>query len=59
MTFQHFPHINVWGRKFDLAVIGQRLTYGHHCTNLADLESPMPDTKNQPQGFIGSGEEDF
>ena len=20
MTFQHFPHTNAWGRKFDLAV---------------------------------------
>ena len=28
-------------------------------TNLVDLESPMLYTKNQPQSFLSTGEEDF
>ena len=49
MTFQHFPHINAQGRKFDLAVI--------IWTNLVELESSMLYTKIQPQSFLGSGED--
>ena len=33
--------------------------YDHHLATLADLPSPMICAKIQPQGILGSGEEDF
>ena len=39
MTFQHFPHTNAWGRKFDFAVKTSYTTI--ILTNIVDLESPM------------------
>ena len=38
---------------------GQRSTYDHRLENSLDLESQMLYTKIQPQGYLGSGEEDF
>ena len=57
MTFQQFPHTNVWGHKFDLAV--KRLKVHLQSANLVDPESSRLYTKIQPQSFLGSGEEDF
>ena len=60
MTFQHFPHINVYGRKFDFAVkkvTGQPTVI--IWTDLVDLKSSMLYNKIQLQSFLGSGEEDF
>ena len=62
MIFQHFPHTNVWGRKFDLAITRSKVNLGPSFEqNLVDLEYPMlyTYTKIQPQRFLGSGEEDF
>ena len=59
-SFQHFPHANVLGCKFDLAlkkIKGQPTPI--IWTNLVELESSMPYTNNQPQSFLGSGEDDF
>ena len=63
---QHFSHTNVW---CPYKCIGKQ-TWPQHkkvkrqCTTiilatLVDLSSPMICAKIQPQGIIGSGEEDF
>ena len=63
---QHFSHTNVWcpykciGRQ----IWPRRKKVKHQCTTvilatLVDLSSPMVWAKIQPQGILGSGEEDF
>ena len=60
MTFQHFPHTNAWGRKFDLAIkkVKGPLTV-IIWTNLVDFESSMLYAKIQPKSCLGSGEGRF
>ena len=58
MTFQHFLHINVLGRIFDLKKIkGQPTTI--IWIKLKDRVYPILYTKIQHESFLGSGEEDF
>ena len=52
-------HTNAYRSKLDLAVKGQMSMYDHHFSNLVDLPTLMICAKFQPQGILGSGEEDF
>ena len=58
--FKGFSHTNAQGSKLDLAVKKVK----QQCTTillamLVDLQSPMIPAEVQPQGMIGSEEEDF
>ena len=59
MTFQHFPHINACGRKFDRGVKRSKVNLRPSFEQTFDFESLMLYTKIQPQSFLGSEEEDF
>ena len=58
MIFQHFLHINVLGRIFDLKKIKDQPTT-IIWIKLEDCVYPILYTKIQPESFLGSGEEDF
>ena len=60
ITFQHFPLYKCMGTQiwpYGKKVKGQPMTI--ILTNLVDLKTLMLYTKNQPQSFFSSGEEDF
>ena len=50
-------HTNAQGSKLDLAT--EMSMYDHHLATLVDHHSLIICAKIQPQGILGSGEEDF
>ena len=50
-------HTNAYGSKLEITVKGQTSTI--ILATLVDIPSPMICATIQPQGILGSGEEDF